>query len=349
MTQFVDWDLAASTARTFGGAGPSIGLEAATEAVNQLRGMAAEATGHVAEFTGLRPHSPPPVRVVDRGDWADANIAGLKGVLDPLARKMSGQSGTTTRFIGSRVAGAQAGAVLGYLSGKVLGQYEVFGDHNGQLLLVAPNIVAAERELRADVADFRMWVCLHEAAHAAQFGGVPWLREHFLAEIDAFATASAPEPGQTAAERFGDQARKAASMLSEAMRDSDGGTSVVDLITSPAQREIVDRITALMTLLEGHADFVMDGVGPQVVSSVTKLRERLDRRRQGGGPMQRLTRRLLGMDVKLRQYVQGKKFTETVVATAGMDGFNLVWREAANLPTMAEIDDPALWIERVAV
>ncbi|HZE38833.1 MAG TPA: zinc-dependent metalloprotease [Stackebrandtia sp.] len=342
MTQFVDWDLAAATARTIGRAGPDIGLEHATAAVTRLRECAAEATDRVADFTSLSPSTPHATRVVDRAAWAAANIEGLKKVLDPMARKLSGEPSSATRLVGSRVAGAQAGAVLGFLSSKVLGQYEVFGEANGQLLLVAPNIVEVERELRVDPADFGMWVCLHEATHAAQFG-VPWLRGHFMSEIDAFASAA---PGSGLG--LMDRARRGVEFLADALRGADNGSSIVDLVTSPEQRAIVERLTALMTLLEGHADYVMDAVGPQVVSDVATLRERFDARRATANPAQKVLRRLLGMDLKLQQYIQGKKFTEAVVDEVGVERFNLVWSAPEALPTSDEISHPERWIDRVA-
>ncbi|ADD40542.1 zinc-dependent metalloprotease [Stackebrandtia nassauensis] len=342
MTQFVDWDLAAATARTIGRAGPDIGLEDATEAVHELRGYAVEAAGHVAEFTGMEPRQQPPLRVVDRAGWAAANIEGLRGVLDPLASRAGAEAGTVARVVGARVAGAQAGVVLGYLSGKILGQYEIFSKQPGQLLLVAPNIIEAERQLKADPRDFQMWICLHEATHAAQFGAVEWLRPHFMSEIEAFG-AAATETNAGLVERV----RRTLGVLADALRDAKAGSSVVDLVTSPRQREIVDRLTAMMTLIEGHADYVMDAIGPDVVSHVEELRKRFDRRRASGSAAQRVVRRALGMDLKLKQYTQGKKFTAAVVDQVGIDGFNAVWEQPSHLPTLSEIDDPDAWIARV--
>lgn len=355
MTQFVDWDVAAATARALGKTGPAIGLEEATEAVSQLRECATAAAVEVGEYTKLTGHESPPVRVIDRGDWAAANIAGLRDVLNPLTQQMSGEPGPATKLVGARAAGAQAGMLLGYLSGKVLGQYEIFGNTNGQLLLVAPNVVETERQLDVNTNDFRMWICLHEATHAAQFGAVAWLRPYFMSEIDAFGMASQSQ-GDTdgagmlaaSAQRFAAQARKTLSVLSDSVRDPDADTSVIDLVTTDQQREVVDRLTALMTLLEGHADYVMDAIGPQVVPTVATIRERFDQRRAAGGPVQRIVKRLLGMDVKLKQYVQGKQFVKTVVEAVGITGFNKVWDQPANLPSMAEITDPQLWVHRVA-
>src|SRR5688572_14087160 len=192
MVQFVDWDLAAATAGALGKSGPRVSLEEAAEAVADLRRLADEAAAHVTKYTGLNAQNDAPVHVVDRKDWAAANIAGLREVVNPLAERLTGgrNPGAVGTAVGSRLTGVQAGTVLAYLSGRVLGQYEVFSTDPGQLLLIAPNIVEAERRLNADPRDFRLWVCLHEVTHRTQFTAVPWLRAHFLGEVQAFVDAS---------------------------------------------------------------------------------------------------------------------------------------------------------------
>jgi coenzyme F420 biosynthesis associated uncharacterized protein len=232
--------------------------------------------------------------------------------------------------------------VLAYLSGKVLGQYEVFSGDPGQLLLVAPNIVDAERRLGVEPRDFRLWVALHEVTHRTQFTAVPWLREHFLSEVAAFVEAADLDP-----EALADRVRRVVSSLAEAARDKQSRLSVVDLVQTPAQRAVLDRLTALMTLVEGHAEYVMDGVGPDVVPSVAAIRERFETRRVSANPLEKLLRRLLGFDVKLRQYAEGKRFVDAVVSRVGMDGFNRVWSSPETLPRLAELTDPDAWIERV--
>ena len=180
MAQFVDWDLAAATAGALSKSGPAVSYEDAMAVVSELRALTEEAAGHVAAYTGLNPQvEGPPVRVVDRKDWAAVNIRGLKQVIIPLVTRLSGdkQPGGLADAIGSRVTGVQAGTILAYLSGRVLGQYEVFSGNPGQLLLNAPNIVEVERKLGADPRDFRLWVCLHEVTHRTQFTAVPWLRD----------------------------------------------------------------------------------------------------------------------------------------------------------------------------
>jgi coenzyme F420 biosynthesis associated uncharacterized protein len=342
--RFIDWDLATATATALGKSGPRVTLAEATEVVEQLRRLAVEAAEHVEAFTGLRPSGPPaPVRVVDRRAWVTANIAGLRAVIVPLLMRATRgrEPGPLADAVGSRVTGVQAGTVLAYLSGRVLGQFEVFSSDPGQLLLVAPNIVEVERRIGANPRDFRLWVCLHEVTHRIQFAAVPWLRAHFLAEVAAFVDAGGS--GEEILERL----RRALRELVDAVRNPNSQRSVLDLVQTPAQRVVLDRITALMTLLEGHAEFVMDGVGPRVVPTVAQIRARFNRRREGGHPVEKLVRRLLGVDAKLRQYAEGRQFVHQVVTRVGMTGFNRVWESPLTLPLPHELTDPQAWITRV--
>jgi coenzyme F420 biosynthesis associated uncharacterized protein len=341
---FVDWGLAEATAGALGKAGPRVTFDEAADVVGQLRELALAAAEHVQAYTGLYPAGPPaPVRVVDRRAWAAANIDGLRAVVSPLLVRASGgrKPGPFAEAVGSRVTGVQAGTVLAYLSGRVLGQYEVFGSDPGQLLLVAPNIVDVERRLQADPRDFRLWVCLHEVTHRTQFTAVPWLRAHFLSEVAAFVDAG----GTT--EEVEARVRRAMRELVDTIRNPESRHSMIDLVQTPAQRIVLDRITALMTLLEGHAEFVMDGVGPQVVPSVAEIRARFNRRREGGNSVERLIRRLLGVDAKLRQYAEGRTFVQEVVSRVGMSAFNRVWESPLTLPLTHELAQPQAWIERV--
>jgi coenzyme F420 biosynthesis associated uncharacterized protein len=343
MAQFVDWDLAAATAGALGKAGPRVSLQEATDVVAELRQLADEAAHHVQAYTGLTPNVPAPVRVVDRRDWAEANINGLREVVAPLLNRVTAghTPGALADAVGSRISGVQAGTVLAYLSGRVLGQYEVFSADPGQLLLVAPNIVDVERRLDANPRDFRLWVCLHEVTHRTQFTAVPWLRAHFLGEVAAFVDAGG------AVDQMAERVRQALGGMVEVLRDPQSRRSVLDLVQTPAQRRVLDRITALMTLLEGHAEFVMDGVGPDVVPTVAEIRSRFNVRRESGNPLERFIRRLLGIDAKLRQYAEGRTFVNEVVSRVGMHGFNKVFSSPLTLPLLSELTDPQAWIDRV--
>ena len=344
MVQIVDWDLAAATAGALGKSGPRVTLEEAADAVADLRRLTDEAAVHVATFTGLNAPEAPPVRVVDRRDWAAANIAGLREVVNPLAERLTGgrtPNGVGTA-VGSRLTGVQAGTVLAYLSGRVLGQYELFSTDPGQLLLIAPNIVEAERRLQANPHDFRLWVCLHDVTHRTQFTAVPWLRAHVLGEVQAFVDAS-----QLDRDQMLERVRRAVATIADATRNPDSRASVLDLVQAPAQRAVLERVTVMMTILEGHAEFVMDGVGPDVVPSVEDIRSKFNRRRAEANPVEKVIRRLIGIEVKLRQYAEGRRFVQAVVDRVGMAGFNRIWQSPLTLPRLSELTDPAAWVARV--
>ncbi len=345
MAQLVDWDLAKSTARTLGRGGPEITLTEAADVVGDLRQLTDEAAGHVTEFAKMPPKmGHHPVRVVDRGDWAATNIDGLKTVISPLVDKMTkGKDlGVISAAVGPRIAGLQAGTVLAYLSGRVLGQFEVFSSDPGELLLVAPNIVEVERKLDAVPRDFRLWVCVHEVTHRVQFTGVPWMREHFLSQVQDFANAA-----DVGGDQLADRLRKGIAALADSVRNPDSRSSIIDIVQTPAQKAIIERLTALMTLVEGHAEFVMDGVGPEVIPTVAEIRTRFNERRVSHNPIERAVRKLLGVEMKMRQYAEGHKFVASVVERVGIDDFNHIWDSPETLPTTAEIADPDAWVARV--
>jgi coenzyme F420 biosynthesis associated uncharacterized protein len=340
--EVVDWGLARATGRRFSPGGPGLSADDARAAVADLRALARYAVDPVRERTGLDAGDAPEAVVVDRAAWVDSNVDGFRTVLAPLLEQLATPQSTATTAIGSRVTGLQMGAMLAFLSGKVLGQYEAFTPSGtGRLLLVAPNIVAAERHLDVEPRDFRLWVCLHEETHRAQFGGVPWLGSHLIGEIHDYLMLSDPSTGEVM-RRLG---QGMAAVISAVRGNPDA--SLVDAVQSPEQREVFDRITALMSLLEGHADHVMDDVGPDIVPTVSVIRERFDRRRTEPGSVDGLARRLLGLDVKMKQYSEGRAFVTGVVGLVGRDGFNRVWVEAANLPTREEILDAPAWCRRV--
>lgn len=337
----VDYELAAATARRLAPAPPQISWSEASDVVTELRGLAVRAEEHVRAVTGLVPPcDPEEAVVVDRPGWAAVNVRSFQTVLDPLGERLRArQPNRVATAVTAKVAGAQMGAVLAYLSGKVLGQYEAFlpeGAH-GRLVLVAPNIVETERRLGVDPGDFRLWVTLHEVTHRTQFTAVPWLHDHVRAEIRALLDAV--------------QIDDPAALLDRLKAVAGGlprGGSLVELLQTPEQRLVLDRVTAFMSLLEGHAEHVMDGVGPAVVPSVRLIRERFQqRRRETGGVLDRLLRRLLGLDLKALQYAEGAAFVDHCVRVTGMAGFNRVWESPETLPTREEIRQPDRWLERV--
>jgi coenzyme F420 biosynthesis associated uncharacterized protein len=340
MTEMVDWGLAVSIGSRLAGAGPEVTAEEAAATVAELRAGAEKSTAYVRDYTGLDAGAlTAPVLVVDRPAWIQANTEGFAQLLNPVIEKVAqkkGPPGPIVQAVGSRITGAEVGGLLGFMASKVLGQFDPFHEPHGRLLLVAPNVVHIERELQADTHDFRLWVCLHEETHRVQFTAVPWMRDHLFGEFTALAESVEPE-------RFlGEGLQR----IAEAMRSGRGG-SVLDLMGSPEQRAILDRLTGVMSLLEGHADVVMDGVGPEVIPSVEAIRSKFTQRRQGTGTLDRFLRKLLGLEAKMAQYRDGASFVRAVVDKVGMDGFNAVWATPDHLPTLAEIHDPDSWVGRV--
>ncbi|NYG53834.1 zinc-dependent metalloprotease [Nocardioides perillae] len=344
----VDWDFAVRLGARVAGDGPDVDRATADAAVAELRAGAERSTGLVRDFTGLvAADRTAPVVVVDRAGWVQANADGFRHLVEPLVHRLNERKGAPTGLalaIGSRITGAEVGLLLGFLGGKVLGQFDPFHEPSGRLLLVAPNIVHVERELGADPSDFRLWVCLHEETHRVQFTAVPWMRDHLFAQMQAL-TATV-EPGASLEDLLGKVSR-AVRGVAGGGADRPGGASLLELLGSPEQQEILDRVTGVMSLLEGHADVVMDGVGPEVIPSVASIRSAFDQRRQGLGTLDRLLRRLLGLDAKMAQYRDGARFVRHVVDRVGMADFNAVWAEPAHLPSRAEIADPDAWVARV--
>ena len=334
----VDWDFAVTVGTRVAGPGPDVSADEAAAAVVELREGADRSTPLVREFTGLRTvEGTAPVLVVDRSGWVQANADGFAKILAPIVEKLTEKKGPPSAFaeaIGSRVTGAEVGLMLGFLGTKVLGQFDPFHSPHGRLLLVAPNIVHVEREIDADPRDFRLWVCLHEETHRVQFTANPWLGQHLMTQMDAIADSIEPTAIIEALRRG-----------AESIRGGNG--SMLDLVSSPEQKEILDRVTGVMSLLEGHADVVMDGVGPTVIPSVAQIRKKFNQRRQGVGTLDRLLRRLLGLDAKMAQYRDGAVFVRHVVDKVGMEEFNAVWSGPDSLPSKAEITDPDAWVARV--
>jgi coenzyme F420 biosynthesis associated uncharacterized protein len=361
----IDWDLAVSTASRLAGPGPVITRPEADAVVAELRAGAERSSPLVREFTGLvAEERTAPVLVVDRAGWIQANADAFSGVIGPLVEQLRAKRGNppgVVDAVGSKVTGLEVGGLLGFMSSKVLGQFDPFytgpgrraigsADPSangsapvsaGRLLLVAPNIVHVEKELDVDPTDFRLWVCLHEETHRVQFTAVPWMRDHIHSEIENIISTVDLDPG-----KFAELIGEGIGRIGEVLRGNEN-TSLLDLFATPEQKAIMDRVTGVMSLLEGHADVVMDGVGPSVIPSVDSIREKFNKRRKGGSYLDRVLRRLLGLDAKMAQYRDGAAFTRKVIDKVGMDGFNAVWAEPANLPDKAEIGDPDAWVRRV--
>jgi coenzyme F420 biosynthesis associated uncharacterized protein len=340
----VDWTLA----RRIAGLAAGQGTEGAPPFDAAV--LSAEMEGPVASYTRLALASPTPsAEVVSRADWAAVNLDTLSHILDPVAARLDDRLGFAGPLAGALRAAAaatlaaEAGLVMGYLSTRVLGQYDVSllgAETEPRLLFVGPNLEGAVRDLDVDADSFGRWICAHELTHVFQFQGVPWLREHmsgllrrYVATLEvriesgsAGGLPSLPDPAR----------------LVEAFRE--GGLAA--LVQSPEQRALMEEIQAAMSVIEGYSEHVMDAIAAEVIPGHEKLREAMDRRRRSRSAPQRIIERLLGFDVKLRQYELGKKFADAVADQAGIEGLNRVWSSPEALPTIDELQHPKSWLKR---
>jgi coenzyme F420 biosynthesis associated uncharacterized protein len=340
----VDWGLARQIAALAAGRGTE------EPAPFDAAVLSAEMEGPVAGYTGLALASPtPPAEVVGRAEWAAANLDTLSHILDPVAARLderlafAGPLAGALRIGASATVAAEAGLVMGYLSSRVLGQYDVSllgADTDPRLLFVGPNLAGAVRDLDVDADSFGRWICAHELTHVFQFQGVPWLREHMSGLLRRYVSTlqvrvqrgsagglpSLPDPGR----------------LVETFRE--GGLAA--LVQSPEQRALMDEVQAAMSVIEGYSEHVMDAIAAEVIPSHEELRAAMDRRRKSRSAPQRIIEKLLGFDVKLRQYEQGKQFADAVVELAGIEGLNRVWSSPDALPSAGELQHPRQWLKR---
>lgn len=338
----VDWQFAATVGRRLTRPGPPSSDYTRRQVIDELVGAAAKAEPLVRDVTGLvAGGAVPAARIVDRPEWVAAAAESMRVMMNG-AEKPRG-------FLTGRVTGAQTGAVLAYVSSGILGQYDPFATENGAragcLLLVYPNVIAVERQLRIEPSDFRLWVCLHEVTHRVQFTANPWLPDYMSQALGLLTRDAGDDLGEVVG-RLADYARNRGNPASDA--NSAGILGLVRAVQSEPQRQALDQLLVLGTLLEGHADHVMDAVGPIAVPSVATIRRRFDERRhRKQPPLQRLLRALLGLDAKLSQYTRGKAFVDHVVGQVGMARFNAIWTGPETLPLPIEIEEPQRWIDRV--
>ena len=345
----VDWQFAATVGAKLVRPGPAATDYTRSQAIDQLTEASRNAELPVREVTGLNEGGEiPEARIVDRVEWIRAATQSMRVMIGGSNGSENGseKDATTPRLIAGRITGAQTGAVLAFVSSGILGQYDPFGPDGGELLLVYPNVIGVERQLRVLPADFRLWVCLHEVTHRVQFRANPWLADH-MSQALAVLTEDAGENVTEVVGRLAELVRNRRDGVAPEPNSS-GVLGVLRAVQSESQRRALDQLLVLGTLLEGHADHVMDAVGPAVVPTVTTIRRRFDERRQRKQPpLQRIVRALLGFDAKLSQYTRGKAFVDHVVGRVGMARFNAVWSSAETLPLPTEIDEPQRWIDRV--
>ena len=337
----VDWRFAATVGQRLARPGPASSDYTRRQVVDELTAAAAKAEPPVRDVTGLVTNGAvPPARIVDRPEWI--------GPAAESMRVMTNGGEKPRGFVTGRITGAQTGAVLAFVSSGILGQYDPFAAaKEGCLLVVYPNVIAVERQLRVEPSDFRLWVCLHEVTHRVQFTANPWVVDYMSQALGLLTQDAGEDIGQVAS-RLADFVRNRGIGSSPTDANASGILGLVRAVQSEAQRNALDQLLILGTLLEGHAEHVMDAVGPMVVPSVATIRRRFDERRhRKQPPLQRLLRALLGLDAKLSQYTRGKAFVDHVVGRVGMERFNTVWSGPETLPLPAEIEDPGRWIDRV--
>ena len=308
--------------------------------------MTARAERLVGEFTGLVPDDAGKALALDRQQWVEANIASFRNTLAPFTSKV-GERMAQSPFApaGRAMAGAEMGVLMGFLAQRVLGQYDLLIPDEGggdvdAVYYVGPNILGLEKRYGFRPGDFRLWIALHEVTHRAQFRAVPWMKGYFMSLVDGAMGLIEPDPKRLvrALERAAECARKGRNPL------DDGG--IVALFASDEQRVVLDKVQALMSLLEGHGNVVMDRLGKRHVTGQERMSAALKARRQSGGPGAAF-RKLVGIEMKMRQYEIGEEFITHLEETVGIAALDAAWRGPDCLPTMAELEAPERWLERV--
>jgi coenzyme F420 biosynthesis associated uncharacterized protein len=340
----IDWIVAERIATFVAGTG------SASEPTADLTALAAESEARVVAYTGLEPARPLPApEGISRREWVSSNIDSMRLLLDPVLKRANDSLGRLKPAVEigmGIVLSTEVGVVLGYLAQRVLGQYELVlldeavEDRPPRLLFVLPNLGHAVQTFGAEEDQFMTWVTLHEVTHAVQFAGVPWLHRHvagLVRELLKSAEVRLDAPRKLQVPSLDDVKR-----VVTHLRHGD----LISIVTTTPEREMLDRVQAVMAVIEGHAEHVMDAVAPDLLPSLPKLRAALDRRRRTQSGLSRLVARLLGLELKLRQYEQGKYFCDEIVRARGPAALHHVWSSPEVLPTLAEIQNPAAWLAR---
>ena len=341
----IDWDLARRVGRF------ALGEEPAAQLLpGDLIALSEDAEARVIAYTGLRPAGPlPPPESVGRGAWLEANLVTMGRMLDPLTERLGQGSGPLAgplRSVAGGALGAQVGGLVGVLGRRVLGQYDLALLDAGvqpRLLFVEPNLREAAAELEVDPADLLTWVCFHEVTHGVQFQGVPWLRPHLagllqqlLADLDVSLDLGALLKIPSADDL-------------KAMVGAVRSGEIMRLVGGKHRADLLERVQATMALIEGHAEHVMDVVGAEALTDMPGLRAALDRRREDRPTAWAMFEKLLGLEMKLRQYTLGKGFCDEVVERAGVAALHRAFESAELAPTLAELEDPGRWLVRTGV
>ena len=344
----VAWDVAIRTATQALRLAPPFKESARRALEEDFAEATAKAHELVEQATGLRSSAGAPrANVVDRGGWVSANVGSFRRLLAPLADRLAKQNLAKHVLtpMNRSAAGVEVGLMLAWMSGRVLGQYDLLpfdGEDAGDVIYyVGPNVLNLEARHDFPPREFRLWIALHEVTHRVQFTGVPWMRDYFLGLVERGIGLEMPET-KTVLEAL----RRAAGEL-RAGRNPLAEGGVVGLLASSEQLETLREAQALMSLLEGHGDVVMSGSAAAAIPGAKHFAEVLAARRASASGLAKLAQQALGLEAKMRQYAEGEQFVESVLASGGDPLLARVWESAEMLPNMDEIRDPALWIERV--
>jgi coenzyme F420 biosynthesis associated uncharacterized protein len=337
--RLADWETAYQVGRRVAGPGPRVIPADRARMREELSVAVARAEGLVGDFTGLTVSGfRSRAWVMGRGDWIRQNLHGLQRLLEPLAVRVL-EKHPDRPALSRKAMGAQAGALLGYVSRRVIGQFDVFlpPDDDGLIYFVGPNVVEVERRYALTPADFRLWVAIHEVTHRVQFSAAPWLRGYLNGMVDEYLSTVSLD-----SKALFEQLRR---VVEEAKHGLDLRQGLLAVLT-PEQRAVFERSQGMMSLLEGHASFVMNEVTRDHVHDLERMRRALSHRRKAGKAEQVL-QKAIGFDQKVRQYDIGELFVREVLDRVGREGFNKVWERAENLPRLDEIGDPDAWVTRV--
>jgi coenzyme F420 biosynthesis associated uncharacterized protein len=340
--RLADWGTAVEIGRRVAGPGVPVPAVERARLREELSELVPDAEDMIRAFTSLEVHGfRSRAWVMARSEWIRANLNGLQRLIEPLAERILSQRASRAAFK-RKALGAQAGVLIGYVARKVLGQYDVFlpPDDEGLLYFVGPNVIEVERHFGLPTRDFRLWIAIHEVTHRVQFGAATWLRGYLSSQVDAYLASV-----QLDSRELVSQLRRAAE---EARAGGDWrGVGGLFLLLTPEQRQLFYKMQALMSLLEGHASFVMNEVARDRVTDVDRMRRALSARRRSSG-VERSFQRAIGFEQKIKQYDSGERFVRAIVDRTGMETLNLVWRSAEDLPTLEEIGEPERWLSRVA-
>jgi coenzyme F420 biosynthesis associated uncharacterized protein len=356
VTEPVAWDLAERVATRVGRKEPLADSYLYGTLQPDFEELTAQAEQLVEAETGIRSLAGPArARVTDRPGWVKANIASFQRLLRPVTSKLEaamehqpaiGPVKLPVASVGRTLAGTQVGLLLGWMSTRVLGQYDQLLIEDEQpedqdiVYYVGPNILALEKRFAFPPREFRLWLALHEVTHRMQFTGIPWMREYFLSLIESTLAGVDPDP-----KRLLEALRRSVEQVREGRNPLDDG-GLISMLAGPEQYEAIQKVGGLMSLLEGHGDVTMDRAGADRIPSAGRFSRVLRQRRQPRGAMKVITT-LVGLDAKLRQYEQGERFIEAVEGAGGPELLATVWLGPEYLPTMPEIREPELWLARV--